>query len=84
MPKIKITLCENGSKVKSGRACELARLLTIRHKFVCFDVTSPVDIGCARSSLCLAGYCGRNCSATHRVLKSHRYFNINIFTHSYV
>ena len=31
---------------------EFARLLTTRHKFVCFDVTSRVDIDCARSSLC--------------------------------
>ena len=30
---------------------ELARLLTTRHKFVCFDVTSRVDIDCARLSL---------------------------------
>ena len=31
---------------------KLPRLLTTRHKFVCFDVTSRVDIDCARSSLC--------------------------------
>ena len=30
---------------------ELARLLTTRHKFVCFDVTSRAEINCARSSL---------------------------------
>ena len=29
---------------------KLNRLLTTRHKFVCFDFTSPEDIGCARSS----------------------------------
>ena len=33
---------------------ELAVLLTTWHKFVCFDVTSRVDIDCARSSLCQA------------------------------
>ena len=33
---------------------KLPRLLTTRHKFVCFDVTSRVDIDCARSSLCEA------------------------------
>ena len=27
---------------------ELAHLLTTRHKFVCFDVTSRVGIHCAR------------------------------------
>lgn len=32
-------------------ALELARLLTTRHKFVCFDVTSCVEIDCARSAL---------------------------------
>ena len=31
---------------------ELARLLITRHKFVCFGVTSHVDINCAKSSLC--------------------------------
>ena len=78
--KIKITLCdsESGSKVTLDGARELVPLITITHMFVCFRVTSPVDIVCARSSLCLACYCGRKCSATHRVLKSHRYFNINI------
>ena len=35
---------------------ELAHLLTTRHKSVCFDVTSHVDIDCARSSLCQACY----------------------------
>ena len=63
-------------EVTSEGARELAQLLTIRHKFVYFDVTSPVEIDCARSSLCLAHYCGRRCSATHRVLKSQRYFNM--------
>ena len=38
---------------------ELAHLLTTRHKFVCFDVTSHVDIDCARSSLCQASSVGR-------------------------
>ena len=33
---------------------EPAQLLTTRHKFVCFNVTSRVDIHCARSSLCQA------------------------------
>ena len=33
---------------------ELVRLQTTRHKFVCFDVTSRVDIDSARSSLCQA------------------------------
>ena len=33
---------------------ELARLLRTKHKFVCFDVTSRVDIECAGSSLCQA------------------------------
>ena len=33
---------------------ELAYLLTTRHKIVCFEVTSRVDIDCARSSLCQA------------------------------
>ena len=33
---------------------KLARLLTTRHKFVWFGVTSSVDIDCARSSLCQA------------------------------
>ena len=74
--KIKIKLCESASKVKSGGARELARLLITRHKFVCFDVT--VDIDCAISFLCLARYCGHKCSVTHRVLKSDRYFNRNI------
>ena len=76
--KNKITLCKSGSKVKLGGARELARLLTTRHKFACFDVTSPVVMDWARSSLCLGRYCGRKRSATHRILKSHRYFNINI------
>ena len=30
---------------------ELPRLLTTRHKLLCFDVTSRVDIDCDRSSL---------------------------------
>ena len=34
----------------------LAQLLPTRHKFVCFRVTSHVDIDCARSSLCQARY----------------------------
>ena len=34
---------------------ELARLLTVTRKFVCFDVTSRVDMDCARSSLCVSG-----------------------------
>ena len=29
---------------------ELARMLRTRHKFVCFDFTSRVDIDCARLS----------------------------------
>ena len=33
---------------------EPVQLLTMRHKFVCFDVTSCVDIDCARSYLCQA------------------------------
>ena len=33
---------------------ELVRLLATRHKFVCFDVPSHVDIDCARLSLCQA------------------------------
>ena len=33
---------------------KLARLLATRHKFVCSNVTSRVDIDCARSSLCQA------------------------------
>ena len=45
---------------------------------MCFNFTSPVDIDCARSSLCLARYCGHKCSTTHGVLKSHIFFNINI------
>ena len=76
--KIKITMCESGSKVTLGGAWELDRLLTTRHKFVWFDVTSPVDIDCARSSFCVACFCHRKCSSTHRNQKSHRYFNINI------
>ena len=51
--KIKITLCRGGSKVSSGGACKLGGLPAIRHKFVSFDVTSLVEIDCARSSLCL-------------------------------
>ena len=74
--KIKIKRCESASKVKSGGARELARLLITRHKFACFDVT--VDIDCAISFLCLARYCGHKCSMTNRVLKSDRYFNRNI------
>ena len=75
---IYINRYESGCKVRSGRTRELARLLTTMHKFVCFSVTSPEDIDCVTSSLCLPQrYCGRKCSATHRVLKSHRYFNIN-------
>ena len=38
---------------------EVTRLLTTRHKFVCFDVTFRVDIGCARSSLCQACWLSR-------------------------
>ena len=41
-------------------------------------LTSPIDVDCATSSLFLVRYCGFKCSATHRVLKSHRCFNINI------
>ena len=33
---------------------ELSRLLTTRDMFVCLDVTSCIDIDCARSSLCQA------------------------------
>ena len=33
---------------------KLARLLTTRHKFVCFEVTSRVNIDYVRSSLCQA------------------------------
>ena len=72
-----LTLCESGSKVKSVGARERTRLLTTRHKLMYFDVTSPVDIYCAR-------YCGRKYSVTHRVLKSHRYFNIMHLIHSYL
>ena len=43
-------------KVTSGGARKLARLLTTRDKFVCFDINSPVAIDCARSSLCMAHY----------------------------
>ena len=39
-------------KVASSEARKLLQLLTIRHKFLCFDVTFHVDIDCARSSLC--------------------------------
>ena len=53
-------------------------LVKTRHNLVCFDVTSPVDIDCARSSFCLAPFCGHQCSVPSRVLKFHRYFNINI------
>ena len=59
-------------------AHEVARLLTTRHVFVCFDVTSPADIDCVWSSLGLACFCGRKCFVTHRVFKSHRYLNINV------
>ena len=55
--KIKITLCKGGSRwdIKLPQVgLELAWLLTTRHKFVSFDVTSHVDIDCARSSLCQA------------------------------
>ena len=38
---------------------KLARLLTTRHKFVCFGVTSRVDINCARSSLCRGRWLSR-------------------------
>ena len=72
-----LTLRQSGSKVKSGGARKRARLLTTRHKFMCFDVTSPVDIDCARC-------CGRKYSVTHRVLKSHIYFNIMHLIHSYL
>ena len=77
MPKLRWH-CESGSKVTSGGARKLAWFLTLRHRFVCFDVTSPVHIDCVRSSLCLACYCGRKCSTTHGSLKSHRNFDINI------
>ena len=43
---------------------KLARLLTITHKFVCFDVTSRVDIDYARSSLCQAPYLSRESLGT--------------------
>ena len=43
---------------------ELACLLTTRHKFVCFDVTSRVDINCARSSLCHARQLSRESIGT--------------------
>ena len=43
---------------------ELARLLTTRHKFVCFGVTSSVDIDCARSSLCQVRQFGRESIGT--------------------
>ena len=33
---------------------EPAQLLTTRHKSLCFDVTSRVDIDCARPPLCQA------------------------------
>ena len=35
---------------------EAARLLTTNHKFVCFNITSRVDIDCARSFLCQAPF----------------------------
>ena len=38
---------------------KLPRLLATMHKFVCFDVTSHVDIDCATSSLCQARYLSR-------------------------
>ena len=38
---------------------KLSYLLTTRHKFLCFDGTSRVDIDCARSSLCQARYLSR-------------------------
>ena len=76
--QIKITLCESGSKVTSGGACELAWLLTTRQNFVGFYVISPVDMDCAGSSLRLSRFCGCKFSATHRVLKSHICFNINV------
>ena len=43
---------------------ELARLLTTRHKFVCFDVTSRVGIDCARSFLCQARQLSRESIGT--------------------
>ena len=43
---------------------ELAHLLTTRHRFLCFNVTSHVDIDCARSSLCQARLLAQ--SAEHR------------------
>ena len=43
---------------------ELPRLLTTRHKFVCFVVTSSVHIECARSSLCQAHYLSRESIGT--------------------
>ena len=38
---------------------EPAWLLTTKHKFVCFNVTSRTDIGSARSSFCQAHYLSR-------------------------
>ena len=50
-------------KVTSGgaRTCHAA---TTRHKFVCFDVTSRVDIDCTRSSLCQARQLSRESIGT--------------------
>ena len=43
---------------------ELARRQTTTHKFVCFDVTSRVDIDYARSSLCQARWLSRDSIGT--------------------
>ena len=43
---------------------EFARLLTTRHKFVCFDVLSRVDIDCVGSFLCQARYLSRESIGT--------------------
>ena len=43
---------------------KLAWPLTTRHKFVCFDATSRVDIDCAKSSLCQACYLSRESMET--------------------
>ena len=43
---------------------ELACLLTTRHKFVCFDITSRVEIDYARSSLCQARWLSQDSTVT--------------------
>ena len=43
---------------------KLAQLLTTRQKFVCFDVTSPVEIDYARQSLCQARQLNRESVGT--------------------